>query len=96
MKFSPATKCCWLCLATPQSSSSIHPSLLRLCCFRFTPPSPQVFLHFLYFFSLLLVPHSRTFHSAGEQKRVFDRPPNGVIKVIASTNIAETSITIGM
>jgi HrpA-like RNA helicase len=29
-----------------------------------------------------------------EQKRVFDHPPRGVVKVVLATNVAETSITI--
>lgn len=43
--------------------------------------------------SFVLVPLHSTL-SSEEQKRTFDKPPNGVRKVVMATNIAETSITI--
>eukprot|EP00898_Chlorokybus_atmophyticus_P000428 jgi/Chlat1/1386/Chrsp12S02051 len=42
-------------------------------------------------FSILLM-HSRV--ATAEQKRVFERPPHGVRKIVLATNIAETAITI--
>ena len=40
----------------------------------------------------LLILHSQMVSS--DQKKVFHRPPKGKVKVILSTNIAETSLTI--
>lgn len=40
----------------------------------------------------ILPVHSRL--SQVEQERIFDRPPEGVRKIVLATNIAETSLTV--
>lgn len=40
----------------------------------------------------ILPVHSKL--SQKEQERIFDRPPDGVRKIVLATNIAETSLTV--
>ena len=40
----------------------------------------------------ILPVHSKL--SQTEQERIFDRPPEGVRKIVLATNIAETSLTV--